>query len=70
MKLKTATTLACVCLTLWLILSLLSQTAMTGILGPVSYARYRWVFGFAGMFLTLLHAVPLIIFFLVLRAKQ
>ena len=68
MKLKTATLLAAICLMIGLVISLSQWAIFTFDL--LSFSDFEWLFRGIGLIGILLHSVPMIIFFIVLNAKQ
>jgi len=68
MKLKTATLIAAICLILNLVISVLQWTIFT--FGLLSFSDFEWLLRGIGLIGILLGSVPMIIFLLVLNAKQ
>jgi hypothetical protein len=68
MKLKTATMLVLVCLTIGLVISLSQWVIFSFDL--LDYSDFRWLFRGIGLVSTLIYSIPMIIFFAVLSAKQ
>jgi predicted neutral ceramidase superfamily lipid hydrolase len=68
MKLKTATAMVIVCLIIWLVISLLQWSALA--FNLLRFSDYMWLFRGIGLAQTLLHSIPLIVFFIVLSSKQ
>ena len=68
MKLKTSTILVGISLTIALTISLSQWAIFT--FGLLSYLDFEWLFRGIGLVAILLESVPLIIFFIVLNARQ
>jgi len=68
MTLKSATLLAAICLTIGFIVSLSQWTLFT--FGLVSFVEFEWLFRGLGLIGILLDSGPMILFLLVLNAKQ
>ena len=68
MNLKSATGLVIVALIVGLVINLAEWTIFSFDL--LSYSNYRWLFRGIGLVSTLIHSIPLIIFFMVLNSNQ